>query len=312
MTHILRKLMGQEPELIVLSLGAQNGGVRVPAKEGSESPAPVSRVEEAATTGTGERLAVVPPRPNDTHPRARSAAIDRISALMSSKEGLAYASEEYRMLRTRIAQLARKPFQLAITSPSIGDGKTVTAINLAIAMALRSEERALLIDADLRRAGIHRMLRVPNEPGLADVLEGSCRLEDAVFEVEELPGLYVLPAGVPRANPTEVLDSARWRDLAELLRQRFAQIIIDCPPVELVADYDLIATVCNGAVLVVRPDHTNRTLSLAAIEKLKPKLTGVVINAAPEWFLWKRPSHHGYYYYRADAQTARGRGDKSK
>jgi len=302
--------MGQERELIVLSLGAQNGGVPAPDREDlGESPAPVSRVEEAATT---ERLAVVPPRQSNAHPRKRSVAIDHISALMSSKERLAYASEEYRMLRTRIAQLVRKPFQLAITSPSIGDGKTVTAINLATALALRSEERALLIDADLRRAGIHRMLRVPNEPGLADVLQGSCRLEDAVFEVAELPGLYVLPAGVARGNPTEMLDSARWRDLAELVRQRFAQVIIDCPPVEVVADYDLIATVCNGAVLVVRPDHTDRTLSMAAIEKLKPKLTGIVINAAPEWFLWKQPSHHGYYYYRAAAPASKDKGEKSK
>lgn len=311
MTHILQTLIGHEPKLIVLALN--DGGGSAPGKEEAvDTTTHVPAAEGAAPTGTGERLAVVPPRPNCAHPRTRSVAIDRISALVSSHDGLAYASEEYRMLRTKIAQTVRKPFQLAITSPSIGDGKTVTAVNLATAMALRSEERALLIDGDLRRAGIHRMLGVPNEPGLADVLQGTCRLDDAIFEVEELPGLHVLPAGVPRGNPTELLDSERWRDLGEILRQRFTQTIIDCPPVELVADYDLIAAVCNSAVLVVRPDHTDRTLSLAAIEKLKPKLAGVVVNAAPEWFLWKRPSHHGYYYYRPAAQTARTKGEKSK
>jgi capsular exopolysaccharide synthesis family protein len=201
-------------------------------------------------------------------------------------------------------QLQRTPFQLVITSPSIGDGKTLTAVNLATALALRSEDRTLLIDADLRRAGVHKMLQVPNEPGLADVLRGTCRLDEAIFAVDKLPGLHVLPAGEPCGNPTELLDSEPWRDLAETVRQRFAHTIVDCPPVEVVADYDLIAAVCNSAILVLRPDHSDRTLSLRAIEKLKPKLTGVIINAAPEWFLWRQPVHHGYYYYKRETKKS--------
>ena len=313
MPNILQSLIGRsEPEMIVLSL---NGKQNAPAEEAAEAAEALefsTGPEKPMAPEPGERLIVIPPRPSDPRPHIRSVPLSQISALLSSNAELTYASEQYRILRTRIVQLVKKPFQLVITSPSIGDGKTVTAVNLAVAMALRSDERTLLIDADLRRAGVHRMLQVPQEPGLADVLQATCRLEDAIFEVEELPGLHVLPAGNARGNPTELLDSARWRELAEGLRQRFAQTIIDCPPVELVADYDLIAAVCNGAVLVVRPDHTDRTLALAAIEQLKAKLTGVVVNATSEWFLWKRPLHHGYYYYRPADHTSKPKGARSK
>ena len=268
--------------------------------------------KEGVETESSERLMIVPLRAGDSRPRVCSVPLGRVSAVLATNEDTGYASEQYRILRTRILQSLRRPFALVITSPSIGDGKTVTAVNLATAMALRSDEGTLLIDADLRRAGVHRMLQVSQGPGLADVLQGTCRLEDAIFEVEELPGLHVLPAGNPCGNPTELLDSARWRELAEGLRQRFAQIIIDCPPVQLVADYDLIAAVCSGAVLVVRPDHTDRTLALAAIEQLRPKLAGVVVNATTEWFLWKRPLHHGYYYYRPADATAKPKVARSK
>ena len=80
----------------------------------------------------------------------------------------------------------------------------------------------------------------------------------------------------------------------------FAHVIVDSPPIELVADFDLIAAVCDGVALVVRPDHTDRSLCLAAIQKLKPKLTGVLVNAARDWFLWKKSSYHNYYHYRQE------------
>jgi protein-tyrosine kinase len=306
MSKILQTLIGRgEPHMTLLALNERDtipsNGAGTADAEG-EIPS-LCGSEERRPSDSSDRPVIVPSRPPDLRPRLRPVPLHRVSPLLASDEGLAYASEQYRILRTRILQLQRKPFQLVITSPSVGDGKTLTAVNLAAALALRSEDPTLLIDADLRRAGIHRMLQIPNEPGLADILRGSCRLDEAIFAVDTLPGLHVLPAGEPRGNPAELLDSEPWRDLAEIVRQRFAHTIVDCPPVEVVADYDLIAAVCNSAILVLRPDHTDRTLSLRAIEKLKPKLTGVIINAAPEWFLWKRPAHHGYYYYRQEAKN---------
>jgi capsular exopolysaccharide synthesis family protein len=227
----------------------------------------------------------------------RPVRIAAASAFLCSTNGLSYAADQYRIVRTKIVQALHKPFRLVITSPGAGDGKTITALNMAVAMALKGEGRTLLIDADLRGARVHQLLEVPISPGLGEVLEGTSQLEEAMFEVEQLPGLHVLPAGKPESNPTELLDSSRWRALAEKARQLFAHVIVDSPPVELVADFDLIAAVCDGVALVVRPDHTDRSLCLAAIQKLRPKLTGVLINAAPDWFLWKKSSYHNYYHY---------------
>jgi capsular exopolysaccharide synthesis family protein len=229
--------------------------------------------------------------------RVRPVRIAAASAILCPTDGLSYAAEQYRIVRTKLVQALHKPFRLVITSPGAGDGKTITALNMAAAMALKGEGRTLLIDGDLRGARVHRLLEVPISPGLAEVLEGTCRLEKAMFAVEQLPNLHVLPAGKPESNPTELLDSSRWRALAEKAQQLFAHVIVDSPPVELVADFDLIAAVCDGVALVVRPDHTDRSLCLAAIKKLGPKLTGVLINAAPDWFLWKKSAYHRYYHY---------------
>lgn len=237
--------------------------------------------------------------------RVRSVRLSAMCPLMSPAEKHSYAAEQYRIVRTKTVQLLPKPFQLVITSPSIGDGKTLTAVNMAVAMAMRSNERTLLIDADLRRAAVHRSLDVPLEPGLSDVLAGTCRLEEAMFATEGLPGLCVIPAGNPHTNPTELLDSSRWSELTQAMRRHFAHVIVDSPPLEVVADYDLIAASCDGVILVVRPDISDRTLCLAAIEKLQPKLTGVLVNAAPEWFLWKQRGYGGYYSYRPDVKESK-------
>lgn len=300
LTRMLHPFTSDKSDLIVLTL---NGNGPAPAEPTPQScaltPVVPCEPEEQRAAAFSPQSTTLPTLADGLQDRTQSVQLARVSPLVSANDESSYASEQYRLLRTRICQLLKTPFQLVITSPSIGDGKTVTAINLATAMALRSEERTLLVDADLRRSSIHRALNVPIGPGLADVLQGSVRLEDAIFTAKEVPGLHVLTAGMVRGNPTELLDSAGWRNLTKAVREQFAQIIIDCPPVEVVADFDLIAQGCDGVALVLRPDHTGRTLSLNTVAKLKPKLTGVIINAYQEWFLWKKPSHHGYYrYYR--------------
>jgi capsular exopolysaccharide synthesis family protein len=218
--------------------------------------------------------------------------------VLSQDDRMRQAAEQYRMVRTKIAQVLPMPFRLVITSPSIGDGKSVTALNLAAMLALRSKHRTLLIDADLRRASIHRSLQISPEPGLAEVLAGRATLQKALVQFRDVPGFYVLPAGTRGGKPVELLDSPRWRGLLAELPEQFSQVIVDCPPVDVVADYDLIADACDGVLLVLRPDHSDRTRSLATIERVKPKLTGVLINAAPEWFLWRKSGRYYDYYAR--------------
>jgi len=207
------------------------------------------------------------------------------------------ASERYRMIRTKILQHPRKPRMIVVSSPGSGDGKSVTAINLAGALSLKTTSNVLLIDGDFRRATIHRQIGFSHTPGLAEVLEGTCALEDALVHTEQFPALYVLPAGDQRANPAELLDSPQWQSLTERIRSAFEYIIVDSPPIAAVADYDLIMAVCDGVVLVARPDHTNRTLCFKALETLpKEKLLGVVLNCASNWFLPGKGQYDSYYY----------------
>jgi len=188
----------------------------------------------------------------------------------------------------------------AISSPGIGDGKSVTAVNLAGAFAQTGDEEVLLIDGDLRCSAVHAYLHVPQSPGLSEVLSGKCSLQDAIFRVAQIPGLCILPAGAPASNPTELLGSSRWPALLKTLRQEFHRVIVDCPPVEAVADFDLIAKDCDAALLVVRPDHTNRGLCVRAIEKTRKKLLGVLMNCTTDRALMKQ--YMSYYHGRSERE----------
>jgi capsular exopolysaccharide synthesis family protein len=212
------------------------------------------------------------------------------------------AAESYRIVRTKIVQHPRAPRLMCVSSSTPGDGKTVTAINIAGSLALKRETTAILVDTDLRRSGVSGLLGIPGSPGLAEVLAGSCSVQDAVVRVADLPSLYFLPAGRCSANPTELLDSARWRSVVTWLHSTFTFAILDSPPVGMVADYDLIQSVCEGIILVVRPGHTNRRLLQKTIDQVpSEKLVGVVVNAVNDWFLWR--THGRYYgYYRCQNQ----------
>jgi capsular exopolysaccharide synthesis family protein len=267
------------------------GTGELPGREREADRKPACAADGKARIAAGE------PRLDEwTPPLARRASVRIADAAALLSPGQSYAAEQYRIARTKIVQAVPKPFRLAITSPGVGDGKTLTAVNLAVALGLKNEEPTLLVDADLRRASVHQRLGVAMGPGVAEVLSGVGRLQDAIFRAAELPSLHVLTAGSSERNPTELLDSPGWRDLMDKLRRDFPQIIVDCPPVDVLADYDLIAAACDAALLVLRPDHTNRALCKAAIARLKPKLTGVLINSFEPW-LWRKPVHHNRYYY---------------
>ena len=183
-----------------------------------------------------------------------------------------------------------------ISSPESGDGKSVTAINTAGALALKSEGQVLLVDGDLRKSTIHSLLGLPESPGLANMLAGECTLEDALVHTQEFPNLYVMTSGGRPANPVELLDSMRWRDLCAKLREMFRYVIIDSPPVSAVADYELIQAVCDGVILVLRPDFTGRHLCQNALSFIpKTKFLGVLLNCVPDWSPAKYTGSSYYY-----------------
>jgi len=202
-----------------------------------------------------------------------------------------YALEQYRMVRTKIAYHPLQPKVIVVTSACSGDGKTVSAINLATVFALRTDVQVLLVEADFRRSGLAELLGVPQKPGIAEVLSGECNLSEALIAVEQLPNLSVLPAGKCTVNPAELLETEGWQTMCASLRHQFAYTVVDAPPVAAVADYELIEKDCDGVMMVVRPDHTDRGLFCAALELVSThKMLGVLVNGADDWFLWKNSS----------------------
>jgi len=261
-----------------------------------EIPAPVP-----APGANGAAATAYPPKPAELPLNDRGYRIARVRA-RASQPVLPFdgsdrrTAECYRILRTNILHHAAKPKVIAISSPGAGDGKTTTAINIAGALALKQDVRVLLVDGDLRHSTIAPKLGIEDAPGLAEVLTGQCSLQDAVVQTENLPNLHILPAGRTSANPAELLDSAAWRELVRNLREQFTFAIVDSTPMGIVADYDLIHAVCDGTILVMRPDHTERQTCAKALKTIaKNKLLGVVLNCAEDWFLWKMRDYYGYY-----------------
>jgi len=139
------------------------------------------------------------------------------------------------------------------------------------------------------------MLGVPDSPGLADVLEGSATLQESIVQTDPFPNLYVTPAGESRANATELLDSAAWKDLCSSTKTNFDYVIVDTPPVGVSADFELIQAASDGVILLARPNHTDLSVLRKTFELVsKDKLLGMIVNFSYDWFLWKT---HGSYYY---------------
>jgi capsular exopolysaccharide synthesis family protein len=220
------------------------------------------------------------------------------------------AAERYRIIRTRLLHDPRRPGVLCVSSTGVGDGKSVNAVNIAGALALKEDIRVLLVDSDFRRSTLARMLGVPREPGLTEVLTGALDWREAVCRVAEAPNLYFIPAGLHTANPAELLDSARWRSTCDIFREHFDFVLIDSPPMGIVTDYDLIQSVCDGVILVARQDHSDRKRLLKAIESIpKERLIGVVMNCVSSWAFWRAsddyPSNAGYGYTSSGQEARR-------
>jgi capsular exopolysaccharide synthesis family protein len=190
------------------------------------------------------------------------------------------AAEQYRSLRTRLkrAESGRALRAIAVTSPAKGDGKSLTAANLALTMAEEFQQRVLLVDADLRRPSVHQLFGLAKGPGLADVLMNGADLEHALVTLPE-HYLTILPAGVPPAHPAELLGSATMRRVLDALRSRFDRILIDVPPVAPLADLHVLAPMVDGLLMIVRAGVTQKPAIERALSGLDPsKVLGLVLN----------------------------------
>lgn len=190
------------------------------------------------------------------------------------------AAEQYRALRTRLSQAegAHNLRTLLITSPQKGEGKSVTAANLALTMAQELHRSVVLVEADLRKPSLQQLFGLPAGPGLADYLVGAA---DLAGVMKFLPDhhLTVLPAGTAPTNPAELLGSTAMRRMLDQLRTRFDRVILDTPPILPLADVAVLAPIVDGALLVVRAGVTPKPAIENALRAFdSSRLVGVVLN----------------------------------
>lgn len=192
--------------------------------------------------------------------------------------------EAYRTLRTniRFALQGSGCKKFCITSSSQGEGKSITMLNLAITFA-EAGQRVLLIDADMRRPAISRLLVEKAAPGLSNILAGLATEQEALRK-DVYPNLDVIYSGDIPPNPAELLDSDRMRDLLERLSKWYDYILVDTPPVNIVSDACVVANMLDGTLLLARQGRSRKESLKRAVNHLElagVKILGCIFNGVP-------------------------------
>lgn len=202
-------------------------------------------------------------------------------------------SEQYRTIRTNLqfASVDQPLRSLLVTSPNLAEGKSTTSANIAIVFA-QSGKKVLLIDGDMRNPSLHFTFHLKKNVGFSSVLINECKLEKAVTASDEVPNLDFLSCGPIPPNPSELLGSKAMERMLAEAATRYDLVIFDTPPVLAVTDAQIIADICDGAVLVAKSQQTEYDSIKKAVNLLKPakaKLLGAVLNGQKEM-------RENYYY----------------
>ena len=190
-------------------------------------------------------------------------------------------SEQFRMIQTniRFSTAEQKSRIFLITSPCDGEGKSMTAANLAVSMA-QQKEKVLLIDGNLRNPSLHTFFNTSNSIGLADVLTGKVSFYEAIHHTK-IGRLDLLPSGLVSYNPVELLDSNMLQEILKMAQKSYDVILIDSNAILEVTDTKLLTNQCDGVVLVIQHGKTKFEKVAEAkkvLEFAKAKLIGVVLN----------------------------------
>jgi protein-tyrosine kinase len=249
----------------------------------------IADLAEPRVVSLNQLLAGVEVVPYTPHPEA---------LLVSMQKPREAPGEEFRTLRTRLNHLqTMQPLRtLVVTSASPAEGKSFTAVNLALTQAQLTDKKVILADFDFRRPSVDKTLQLQPSPGLTDYLRGEIPLDKAIRKLDH-PNLYVMTAGQPVPNPLELLNLRECRALLDDLRENFDWVIIDSPPLLFAADGNLLATMSDGTILVVRIGSTTfETVSRALTSLCENNVLGIVVNGARRGELYSKYSYYHDYY----------------
>jgi capsular exopolysaccharide synthesis family protein len=252
---------------------------------------------------------VIPSSPRSDVARSKREVVEKLVSAPAEQGGsnLGLAVEQYRKLAAALhhAQADRGLKLIMVASANPGEGKSLTASNLALTLSESYQRSVLLIDADLRRPAVHEIFGIPNGTGLSDglTLESVKRL--SVIEVS--PRLAVLPSGQPMLDPTSALTSAQMRRVLDEARASYDFTIIDTPPIGLLSDAKLLVEMVDGVVLVIEAAKTPYPELLKAIEVIgRDHVLGAVLNRSHD--VSERSHYYAHYYnhYYRRSRSSRG------
>ena len=208
-------------------------------------------------------------------------------------------AESVRTIRTSVMMSGLDhPRKIILVTSSVPDeGKTTVAMNMAVAFG--QIRKTCLVDADMRRPSIGRVLGIaPTTPGLSNLIAGTEPPEKCIHQDQET-GIFVVPGGVTHPNPQELLSSKRFNEVMKKLHEMFEIVIIDTPPVQLMSDSLILSSHVNAVVYVVKADQTPVQIASAGIQRLRKAgapIVGVVLNQLD---LRKADKYYGYGKYSA-------------
>jgi capsular exopolysaccharide synthesis family protein len=227
------------------------------------------------------------------------------------------ASESYRGIRTNIlfSSAEAPPQVVLITSAGPSEGKTITTLNLGIAMA-QAGSKVMILDCDMRRPQIHKAFGLAKDRGISNLLVGSEDVDGALVHTP-IPNLDVIPCGPIPPNPSEMLGSKRMAALLDRLRKGYTHILIDSPPVTAVTDPVVLSKSVDGVLLVIRAGDTAREIvrnSVAQFQRVGANILGAILNGIDvgrdKYYYYQY--YHYYYGEDGDKKKSKNRKKKSK
>ena len=271
---------------------------RTAVRDGAQGAAPAKSTVFVSAWGAAEETAHAEPVTArsfipDAEPMEVSALPAWSHVLVDSPRAPGHMNEQFRRLAGQLhqAQTERHMKLVMVTSAAAGDGKSLTAVNLALALSGSYQRRVLLMDADLRHPSIAEIYGLSDRPGLSDALQARSEQKLPVIQLRE--GLTLLPAGRPNPDPMAGLSSERMQRILRDASEHFDWIIVDGPPVGVVADATILAPAMDAVLFVVRAGVTSFRHVERALEAVgKSRIFGVVLNAVDADNL----SDYGSYY----------------